>query len=148
MKLAGATDFIPSAVRRPLMKTVDAMLYGGLKGKLTAPLRNVKKFARSAGQVALGHDLVELPQQGAAAGQALGGRDSVGVEDGVDVAQRGQQAPQEQREADDSDSQAAIRIPQSRLVVACVSQLARHAQEPDLRRSLCVWPAPDAHHHG
>jgi asparagine synthase (glutamine-hydrolysing) len=50
MKLAGATDFIPSAVRRPLMKTVDSMLYGGLKGKLTAPLRNAKKFARSAGQ--------------------------------------------------------------------------------------------------
>jgi asparagine synthase (glutamine-hydrolysing) len=50
MKLAGATDFIPTAVRRPLMKTVDAMLYGGLKGKLTAPLRNAKKFARSAGQ--------------------------------------------------------------------------------------------------
>jgi asparagine synthase (glutamine-hydrolysing) len=50
MKLAGATDFIPSAVRRPLMKTVDSMLYGGLKGKFTAPLRNAKKFARSAGQ--------------------------------------------------------------------------------------------------
>ena len=50
MKLAGATDFIPSAVRRPLMKTVDSMLYGGLKGRLTAPLRNAKKFARSAGQ--------------------------------------------------------------------------------------------------
>lgn len=50
MKLAGATDFIPSAVRKPLMQTVDAMLYGGLKGKLTAPLRNAKKFARSAGQ--------------------------------------------------------------------------------------------------
>jgi asparagine synthase (glutamine-hydrolysing) len=50
MKLAGATDFIPSAVRRPLMQTVDAMLYGGIKGKFTAPLRNAKKFARSAGQ--------------------------------------------------------------------------------------------------
>jgi asparagine synthase (glutamine-hydrolysing) len=50
MKLAGMTDFIPSAVRRPLMKTVDSMLYGGLKGRLTAPLRNAKKFARSAGQ--------------------------------------------------------------------------------------------------
>jgi asparagine synthase (glutamine-hydrolysing) len=50
MKLAGMTDFIPSAVRRPLMQTVDSMLYGGLKGKLTAPLRNAKKFARSAGQ--------------------------------------------------------------------------------------------------
>jgi asparagine synthase (glutamine-hydrolysing) len=50
MKLAGMTDFIPSAVRRPLMKTVDSMLYGGMRGKLTAPLRNAKKFARSAGQ--------------------------------------------------------------------------------------------------
>jgi asparagine synthase (glutamine-hydrolysing) len=50
MKLAGATDFIPSAVRKPLMQTVDSMLYGGLKGKLTASLRNAKKFARSAGQ--------------------------------------------------------------------------------------------------
>lgn len=50
MKLAGVTDFIPSAVRRPLMQTVDSMLYGGMKGKFTAPLRNAKKFARSAGQ--------------------------------------------------------------------------------------------------
>jgi len=49
MKLAGISDFIPSAVRRPLMKTLDAMLYGGLKGRLTAPLRNAKKFVRSAG---------------------------------------------------------------------------------------------------
>lgn len=50
MKLAGMTDFIPSAVRKPLMKTVEAMLYGGKKGKFTAPLRNAKKFARSAGE--------------------------------------------------------------------------------------------------
>ncbi len=50
MQLAGMTDFIPSAVRRPLMRTVDNLLYGGVKGKLTAPLRNAKKFARSAGQ--------------------------------------------------------------------------------------------------
>ncbi len=49
MKLAGATDFIPSMIRKPLMRTVDSMLYGGVKGKLTAPLRNAKKFARSAG---------------------------------------------------------------------------------------------------
>lgn len=48
MQLAGATDIIPSAVRRPLMKTIDSALYGGVKGKLTAPLRNAKKFARSA----------------------------------------------------------------------------------------------------
>ncbi len=50
MKIAGMTDFIPSAVRRPLMKTLDSVLYGGVKGKLTAPLRNAKKFARSAGK--------------------------------------------------------------------------------------------------
>lgn len=50
MKLAGITDFIPSAVRKPLMQTFDSMLYGGKKGKLTAPLRNAKKFARSAGE--------------------------------------------------------------------------------------------------
>lgn len=48
MQVAGKFDFIPTAVRRPLMKTVDSLLYGGLKGKLTAPLRNAKKFARSA----------------------------------------------------------------------------------------------------
>lgn len=48
MKLAGATDLIPSMVRRPLMKTIDSLLYGGLRGPLTAPLRNAKKFARSA----------------------------------------------------------------------------------------------------
>jgi asparagine synthase (glutamine-hydrolysing) len=48
MQIAAKLDFIPTAVRRPLMKTVDALLYGGLKGKLTAPLRNAKKFAKSA----------------------------------------------------------------------------------------------------
>ena len=50
MKIAGATDFIPSAIRKPLMKTLDSMLYGGKKGKFTAILRNAKKFARSAGE--------------------------------------------------------------------------------------------------
>lgn len=49
MKIAGLTDAIPSAVRRPMMQTVDSMLYSGLKGKATAPIRNAKKFARSAG---------------------------------------------------------------------------------------------------
>ena len=49
MQIAGVTDFVPSAVRRPLMKTVESSLYGGVRGKLTAPLRNAKKFARSAG---------------------------------------------------------------------------------------------------
>ncbi len=48
MQIAGLTDFVPSAVRRPLMKCVESVLPGGLKGKLTAPLRNAKKFARSA----------------------------------------------------------------------------------------------------
>ncbi len=50
MKIAGMTDFIPSAVRKPLMKTLDSWLVGGKKGKFTAPLRNAKKFARSAGE--------------------------------------------------------------------------------------------------
>ncbi|HNU06237.1 MAG TPA: asparagine synthase (glutamine-hydrolyzing), partial [Pyrinomonadaceae bacterium] len=49
MKLSGATDLIPSMIRRPLMRAIDSALYGGVKGKLTAPLRNAKKFARSAG---------------------------------------------------------------------------------------------------
>jgi asparagine synthase (glutamine-hydrolysing) len=48
MQLAGLTDIMPSAVRRPLMKTVESSLYGGVRGKFTAPLRNAKKFARSA----------------------------------------------------------------------------------------------------
>ena len=48
MQIAGKLDFMPSAVRRPLMKTVDSLLYGGIKGKLTAPMRNAKKFAKSA----------------------------------------------------------------------------------------------------
>lgn len=49
MQLAGVTDFVPSALRRPLMKTVASSLYGGRRGRFTAPLRNAKKFARSAG---------------------------------------------------------------------------------------------------
>ncbi len=48
MQLAGLTDILPTAVRRPLMKTVESLLYGGLPGKFTAPLRNAKKFVRSA----------------------------------------------------------------------------------------------------
>ncbi len=48
MQMAGKIDFIPTAVRRPLMKTLDSVLYGGIQGKLTAPLRNAKKFAKSA----------------------------------------------------------------------------------------------------
>ncbi|HEX8652312.1 MAG TPA: asparagine synthase (glutamine-hydrolyzing) [Pyrinomonadaceae bacterium] len=48
MKIAGALDPVPRALRRPLMRTLGAALPGGLPGRLTAPLRNAKKFARSA----------------------------------------------------------------------------------------------------
>jgi asparagine synthase (glutamine-hydrolysing) len=48
MKLASAFDPVPSLLRRPLMKTLEYALPGGLPGRLTAPLRNAKKFARSA----------------------------------------------------------------------------------------------------
>lgn len=48
MQIASAIDFIPSAIRRPVMSTLAAILPGGLRGPLTAPLRNAKKFARSA----------------------------------------------------------------------------------------------------
>ncbi len=49
MKIAGAFDPVPAMLRRPLMKTIERTLPGGLPGRLTAPLRNAKKFARSAG---------------------------------------------------------------------------------------------------
>src|SRR6185369_12910444 len=49
MKLASAFDPVPGMLRRPLMKTLGRTLPGGLPGKLTGPLRNAKKFARSAG---------------------------------------------------------------------------------------------------
>ncbi len=48
MKLAGVTDTLPTAVRRPVLKAVESALPGGKKGRLTAPMRNAKKFARSA----------------------------------------------------------------------------------------------------
>ena len=48
MKIAGAFDPVPQMLRRPLMKTIAEILPGGKPGKLTAPLRNAKKFARSA----------------------------------------------------------------------------------------------------
>lgn len=48
MKIAGAFDPVPNLLRRPLMETVAAVLPGGLPGKFTGPLRNAKKFARSA----------------------------------------------------------------------------------------------------
>jgi asparagine synthase (glutamine-hydrolysing) len=49
MKIAGAFDPVPQLLRRPLMRTIATALPGGLPGRLTAPLRNAKKFARSAG---------------------------------------------------------------------------------------------------
>lgn len=48
MQIASAFDPVPGLLRRPLMKAVAGMMPGGLPGKLTAPLRNAKKFARSA----------------------------------------------------------------------------------------------------
>jgi asparagine synthase (glutamine-hydrolysing) len=48
MKIASAFDPVPQMLRRPVMQTVASALPGGLPGKLTAPLRNAKKFARSA----------------------------------------------------------------------------------------------------
>jgi asparagine synthase (glutamine-hydrolysing) len=48
MRIASATDVMPPMIRRPLMSAADSMLYGGSRGRFTAPLRNAKKFARSA----------------------------------------------------------------------------------------------------
>src|SRR5215213_6932125 len=48
MKIASAFDPVPNMLRRALMKTVAGALPGGRPGRLTAPLRNAKKFARSA----------------------------------------------------------------------------------------------------
>jgi asparagine synthase (glutamine-hydrolysing) len=48
MRLAGAFDPVPAALRRPLMSALSNTLPGGLPGRFTAPLRNAKKFARSA----------------------------------------------------------------------------------------------------
>src|SRR6266567_5343 len=48
MKIAGAFDSIPQMLRGPAMRVVEHLLPGGMPGKLTAPLRNAKKFARSA----------------------------------------------------------------------------------------------------
>ena len=49
MKIASAFDPVPNLLRRPLMRAVAEALPGGLPGRFTAPLRNAKKFARSAG---------------------------------------------------------------------------------------------------
>lgn len=48
MKLASAFDPVPQSIRRPMFCAIESVLPGGLPGKLTAPLRNAKKFARSA----------------------------------------------------------------------------------------------------
>jgi asparagine synthase (glutamine-hydrolysing) len=48
MKIAGAFDPVPQSLRRPVMRAIEYALPGGKPGKLTAPLRNAKKFARSA----------------------------------------------------------------------------------------------------
>ncbi|HEV2800014.1 MAG TPA: asparagine synthase-related protein [Pyrinomonadaceae bacterium] len=48
MRLAGAFDPVPGILRRPLMSALSHALPGGLPGRFTAPLRNAKKFARSA----------------------------------------------------------------------------------------------------
>jgi asparagine synthase (glutamine-hydrolysing) len=48
MRIAGALDPIPNLLRRPIMKAIAETLPGGRPGRLTAPLRNAKKFARSA----------------------------------------------------------------------------------------------------
>lgn len=48
MKVAGAINPLPDLLRRPFLKTVERFLPGGRPGKLTGPLRNAKKFARSA----------------------------------------------------------------------------------------------------
>jgi asparagine synthase (glutamine-hydrolysing) len=48
MKIANAFDPIPQLVRRPVMQALEYVLPGGRPGRLTAPLRNAKKFARSA----------------------------------------------------------------------------------------------------
>ena len=49
MKLASVFDPVPQLLRRPVFKAIESVLPGGLPGKFTAPLRNAKKFARSAG---------------------------------------------------------------------------------------------------
>jgi asparagine synthase (glutamine-hydrolysing) len=48
MSLAGALDPVPAVLRRPAMRAVAGALPGGRPGRLTAPLRNAKKFAKSA----------------------------------------------------------------------------------------------------
>ncbi len=49
MKLASAFDPVPKMFRKPVFSTIESILPGGKPGRFTAPLRNAKKFARSAG---------------------------------------------------------------------------------------------------
>ena len=49
MKLAIGFDLVPPLIRKPIFNVIESVLPGGLPGKFTAPLRNAKKFARSAG---------------------------------------------------------------------------------------------------
>jgi DNA invertase Pin-like site-specific DNA recombinase len=51
-----------------------------------------------------------------------------------------------QREADDSHTGRAIRLPQSRLDIPGISQPAFDAQKSNLCGSFCVRTAPDSHH--
>lgn len=48
MKLAGAFDAVPGAIRRPLFGMIEKTVPGGMPGKFTAPFRNAKKFSKSA----------------------------------------------------------------------------------------------------
>jgi len=48
MKIASTFDPVPQLLRRPVMRALEYVLPGGMPGRLTAPLRNAKKFARSA----------------------------------------------------------------------------------------------------
>jgi asparagine synthase (glutamine-hydrolysing) len=48
MRLAGSIEPFPGFVRRPLLRAMAGALPGGRPGRFTAPLRNAKKFARSA----------------------------------------------------------------------------------------------------
>lgn len=49
MRIASAFDPLPSLLRRPLTRAVASVVPGGRPGRLTAALRNTKKFASSAG---------------------------------------------------------------------------------------------------
>jgi asparagine synthase (glutamine-hydrolysing) len=48
MKIAQALEPIPNFVRRPGLKMIAEAMPGGRPGKFTGPLRNAKKFSRSA----------------------------------------------------------------------------------------------------